>query len=235
MYSLPIIVSSLAALATALPTTQVKRTVSDTYVDYHGDGSATAGWPSSDVWGSYDELWNANLPLMQQSCGWNSWGVDNSPDEINAINAAIGQVSGSTGVDSRFILAIVMQESKGCVRVPTTDNGVVNPGLMQSHNGSGSCAGISPCPSETIVQMITDGTAGTADGDGLQGLLSRTQSELGDTGSRSYYAAARLYNSGSVDYTNLNNPFTSTACYAEDVANRFTGWTLATSTCTASA
>ncbi|KAI9896753.1 hypothetical protein N3K66_008925 [Trichothecium roseum] len=233
------IVLSLATLGAALPikgsnnngTVPHTFAVADQYTAYQGDGSTDAGWPSDMNWGSYDELWAANSALMTQSCGWNGWGADNSADEINGINSAIQQVSGETGVDSRFILAIVMQESKGCVRAPTTDNGVVNPGLMQSHNGSGTCAGVNPCPQDQIVQMIRDGTAGTANGDGLQQTHARASSELGDAGSRSYYAAARLYNSGSVDYTNLNNGFTSTACYAMDVANRLTGWTLAASGC----
>ena len=126
---------SLAALGAALPITSTSRNapraVADQYNSYQGDGSTGAGWPSDANWGSYDELWNANAPLMAQSCGWNNWGVDNSQDEINGINSAIQQVSGETGVDTRFILAIVMQESKGCVRAPTTDNGVVNPGTTE--------------------------------------------------------------------------------------------------------
>lgn len=225
---------ALAATASALPAARRNVTiaaVADQYTYYQGDGSVGAGWPSQDAWGSYDELWNANLPLMQQSCGWNSWGVDNSPDEIAGINAAIGQISGQTGVDNRFILAIIMQESKGCVRAPTTNNGVVNPGLMQSHNGVGSCSGISPCPNETIVQMVSDGTAGTPNGDGLQQTFGTASAALGDSGSRAFYAAARLYNSGSADYSNLNNGLGSTACYAADVANRLTGWTLAPTGC----
>lgn len=223
--------ATLAGLVAAAPTRIQQRTVADVYNNYRGDGTTAAGWPDSSAWGSFDELWNANLPLMKQSCGWNGWGADNSDQEISDIQSAINQVSANTGVDNRFILAIVMQESKGCVRVPTTNNGVVNPGLMQSHNGSGSCVGVNPCPANQILQMITDGTAGTSAGDGLQQTLATTSSNYGGVGSAAYYAAARLYNSGSVDYTNLGNGFTSVACYADDVANRLTGWTLATTQC----
>jgi hypothetical protein len=227
----------LAATAVALPAPlaasgSAKRAVADSYRMFFGDGSAGAGWPDLSVWPSYNELWGANYPVMQKSCGWNGWGADNSEQEIADINNAIQQVSGSTGVDSRFILAIVMQESKGCVRAPTTNNGVINPGLMQSHNGAGSCAGVNPCPASKIYEMISDGTAGTPAGDGLQQTLATARAGLGDNGSRAYFAAARLYNSGSVDWSNLNNGFTSTACYAADVANRITGWTLAPSGCT---
>lgn len=227
---------SLAAAAAALPLTRetfVEKRIADAYTFYTGDGSVGAGWPDISGWGSYDELWAANSAIMPSTCGWNNWGADNSAQEIADINTAIQQVSGTTGVDNRFILAIIMQESKGCVRAPTTNNGVVNPGLMQSHNGAGTCAGVNPCPYESILQMVTDGTAGTASGDGLQQTFAKASAAIGDTGSRAYYAAARLYNSGSADYTNLNNGLGSTACYAVDVANRLTGWTLAATGCAA--
>lgn len=222
---------ALAGFSAAAPTQTLEERAADRYVFYTGNGGA--GWPALSAWGSFDQLWNANVPLMRKSCGWNGWGADNSDNEINAIKNAINSVSGSTGVDKRFILAIIMQESKGCVRAPVTNNGVRNPGLMQSHNGSGSCAGVNPCPSGTITQMVKDGTAGTSSGDGLKQTLAKTRAKVGKDGSRPYYAAARMYNSGSVDYNNLNNGLGSTACYATDVANRLTGWTLAASQCRA--
>jgi hypothetical protein len=204
--------------------------LADSYTMYRGDGSTGQGWPADWQWYSYEALWGANEPLMRQSCGWNGWGADNSWQEIQDINAAVNQVAGETGVDRRFILAIIMQESKGCVRAPTTNNGVVNPGLMQSHNGSGSCWGVNPCPAWQIVQMVRDGTAGTSNGDGLRQVLAQTSGAVGG-GSRAIYAAARKYNSGSVNYADLGVSFGSTACYASDVANRLMGWTLAASQC----
>jgi hypothetical protein len=240
--SIALISLGLATIAGALPlgspvtvsntnsTSDAVTTMADQYFYYRGNGSPEAGWPSPDRWYSYDALWSANYPLMRQSCGWNGWGADNSEEEISNINSAIRQVSGETGIDARFILAVVMQESKGCVRAPTTNNGVVNPGLMQSHNGSGSCAGVNPCPSWTIVQMIRDGTAGTNFGEGLRQIYGTTSGALG-AGSRATYAAARKYNSGSVDYNDLGIGFGSTNCYASDIANRLTGWTLAASQC----
>jgi hypothetical protein len=229
----------MAASAVAMPAPlealyRFTKRFGDSYSPFSGDGSAAAGWPTMESWGSWDELWAANSALMPSTCGWNQMGEENTPEEIENIRAAILQVSGETGVDARFILNVVMQESKGCPRAGTTNNGVRNPGLMQSHNGIGDCIGVSPCPNDMIIQMIRDGTAGTADGDGLQQLLPRAQQELGDTSARSYYAAARYYNSGSLDPSNLNNPFTSTLCYCQDVANRFLGWTLAPTQCTSS-
>jgi hypothetical protein len=53
---------------------------------------------------------------MKISCA--NWGVPyDSDQEIDDIKKAISQVSGFTKIDARFILAIVMQESTGCVRV----------------------------------------------------------------------------------------------------------------------
>ncbi|KAI1422398.1 putative muramidase [Xylaria sp. FL1777] len=229
--NLAVAMGVLAGLVAAAPTPIQQRAVADVYHNYRGDGTVAAGWPDISAWGSFDQLWSANLPSIQQSCGWNGWGADNSATEISYILAAIKQVAAAQGVDNRFVLAIMMQESKGCVRVPTTSNGVVNPGLMQSHNGSGTCAGVNPCPQAKILQMITDGVAGTSSGDGLKQTLSKTSAHYGNTGSVAYYAAARLYNSGSVDYSNLGNGFSSIACYSDDVANRLTGWTLSNSQC----
>jgi hypothetical protein len=229
MYANIAALACLAATATALPATTIPRGA-DSYKAYTGDGSVSAGWPSEDSWSSWDDLWAANSALMKQTCTWNGWGADNTADETKAVGAAIQQVASETGIDKRFILAIVMQESKGCVRAPTTNNGVVNPGLMQSHNGAGSCTGTSPCPSSSIKQMITDGAAGTSSGDGLKQLLSKARGTTGND-SRAYYAAARLYNSGSANFANLGLGLGSTPCYASDVANRLTGWTLAASGC----
>ncbi|KAI1333123.1 putative muramidase [Xylariaceae sp. FL0255] len=227
-------VAALAGLVAAAPTAApVKRTDADSYTYYSGDGSDAAGWPDMSDWASFDELWSTNVVLMQEGCGNNGWGANDSDDEVAGIQSAIQSVAASTGVDERFILAIVMQESVGCVRVPTTDNGVVNPGLMQSHDGSGTCAGVDPCPDSEITQMIEDGTAGTSSGNGLQQTLATGTSDVGSTNAQAYYIAARLYNSGSVDTSNLDDGLGSTPCYASDVANRLTGWALAPSTCTA--
>jgi hypothetical protein len=77
------------------------------------------------------------------------------------------------------------------IQVETSNFGVRNPGLMQSHNGDGTCHSDitgqvqNPCPTGVvsftftvlikkgltsplqITQMIREGTAGTNDGDGL--------------------------------------------------------------------
>jgi hypothetical protein len=121
---------------------------------------------------------------MRVSCS--QWGVpDNTPAELASLKAAIIAMASESSLDPRFIFAIIMQESTGCVRVITTHRSHFNPGLMQSHNGTGSCntnnaplggnttAGVvqSPCPENKIRQMVRDGTMGTAWGDGLVQLM----------------------------------------------------------------
>lgn len=185
----------------------------------------------------FDSLWETNMQYISISCS-NSFQVPDNTDEESAnLKSAIQSQAQSTGVDERFILAVVMQESKGCVRAPTTNNGVINPGLMQDHDGSGSCnkasvggAVSTPCPADEITQMIKDGTSGTSQGDGLQQCIS--QAACSDVSK--YYKAARIYNSGSVDASGDLGAGIATHCYASDIANRLTGWVTATTKCTLS-
>ena len=116
-------------------------------------------------------------------------------------------------------LKLIIQ-SGGCVWVPTTDNGVTNPGLMQSHAG----ASFNPKDErDSIFRMVKDGTLGTAYGDGLTQMIN----QAGEI-----YTAARMYNSGSVALNgDLSNGNGATPCYVSDIANRLTGWVDADSKC----
>lgn len=113
-----------------------------------------------------------------------------------------------------------MQESKGCVRAPTTRWSHDNPGLMQSDQGKGTCNPdgnpINPCPISSIRQMIHDGT----NGDGLHTTLRTCLANTGATNDSKWYKAARLYNAGRI--TNNNLGIGPTPCYASDIANRLT-------------
>ena len=168
---------------------------------------------------------------MLSSCGQFSQ-ADDSATEVTAIQSAIEAVAQQTLVDHRFILAVVMQESGGCVRAPTTNYGVRNPGLMQDHNGAGTCndAGVvqNPCPNSEITEMITEGTGGTPDGDGLAQCIN--ESGAGDVSA--FYKAARIYNSGSIDSSGDLGKGIATHCYSSDIANRLTGWVTAPHGCT---
>ncbi|EXJ67761.1 uncharacterized protein A1O5_09107 [Cladophialophora psammophila CBS 110553] len=207
---------------------------SDIYRTYSGDGSASAGWPEMAQWVSFEDMFNANKNFMRVSCvnlGSDN-GPDNSDEEIDQIWDAVQSASSQTNVDHRFILAILLQESNGCVRVRTTDNGVPNPGLMQAHNGGFSCntnGNIqTPCPASEITGMVLDGTAGTLTGDGLAGILNQGAGK----DAKAYYRTARQYNTGSIaESGNLDEGGYSTSCYASDIANRLTGWVWAVSNC----
>ncbi|KAI9741568.1 MAG: hypothetical protein M1818_004374 [Claussenomyces sp. TS43310] len=190
----------------------------DSYTYYSG---GKENFPDNTKWVNFEDMFTANEVYMRESCANNGWGANDSDDEIADIMSGIEAVAAASLVDHRFILAVIMQESVGCVRVPTTDNGVSNPGLMQSHDGSTYDPNN---PASSIQQMISDGTQGTTAGDGLvQGLNS-----YGDV-----YEAARVYNSGSISSDgNLSNGNGATPCYVSDIANRLTGWVQAASGCT---
>jgi hypothetical protein len=154
---------------------------------------------------------------------------NDSETELAYLSSSIQSVAKSSGVDARFILAVVLQESNGCVRVGTTNNGVTNPGLMQSHAGTGSCGSQkqSACPESEILQMIKDGTEGTSSGHGLQQCLAAN----GGSGVTAYYRAARCYNSGSIASSGNLGQGGSTHCYVSDIANRLLGWSSGPSKC----
>jgi len=193
---------------------------SDVYNCYFG---SFEGFPASDKWIEFDDMWNQGLDVMFNSCENNpSTAPGDTGEQAGQIWNAIQQVSQASLVDHRFILAVIMQESKGCVNIITTGNpdGIDNPGIMQSAGGVsfvGNGASLD-AQQASINQMVIDGTQGTAFGDGLVQCIN----QYGDI-----YSAARCYNSGSVDESNLNFDDAGTSSYVMDIANRMTGWLLA--------
>lgn len=94
------------------------------YVNYSGPAS---NYPKPSQWAPFTTLVTQNKRLMKF----------HDTDEINnLVLKAIEQVSHESGIDDRAILCTVMQESNGDPKIATTNNGVRNPGLMQSHNGA---------------------------------------------------------------------------------------------------
>jgi 2,3-bisphosphoglycerate-independent phosphoglycerate mutase len=89
---------------------------------------------------------------------------NDSGSEMGNIYNAIQQVAAEASLDHRFILAIIMQESGGCVRVQTTNYGFNNPGLMQSFEGTSSCDNdgelTNPCP-QSEVRTLSSGPMNT--------------------------------------------------------------------------
>ena len=169
------------------------------YVAYSGPASH---FPNPSSWASFQTLWSQNSTLLA---------LNDSPSEVSSIKSAIEKVAPESGIDARVILCIIMQESGGNVRVGTTNNGVGNPGIMQSHAG----VAFNPNdPNGSILQMVRDGTEGTSSGDGLKQLYARYHN---------YYEAFRGYNSGSVNQNDLNDPVGATGTYVQSVANRLMG------------
>ncbi|KAK6436164.1 hypothetical protein LTR95_007643 [Oleoguttula sp. CCFEE 5521] len=225
--------SSVAATTTAA---SAPSSSGSSYIKtYKGDGSASAGWPDQSSWLSFENLWSINGPIMAASCE-NAFAVpNNSADELSELKSALTSIASSAGVPVEFVFAIMMQESNGCVRAPTTSYSVSNPGLFQSHSGAGSCnnaadGGIqTPCPSSEITQMVSDGVTGTSSGDGLQQLAAKVAGK----GAQTFYEAARMYNSGSIDPSGNLGLGVATHCYCSDVANRLTGWSQGPTGCDA--
>jgi hypothetical protein len=61
------------------------------------------------------------------------------------------------------------------VNVGTTNNGVSNPGIMQTHSGSsfiGNSASVDD-QQASITAMVVDGMQGTSSGDGLVQLINK--------------------------------------------------------------
>lgn len=172
------------------------------YVSYSGPASH---FPSPHDWARYEVLWSSNKRLLA---------LHDTPSEIRQIKSSIESVARSAGVDVRVILCVIVQESGGNVRVPTTTSpgGIRNPGLMQSHNG----AAFDPAhPGASILQMVRDGVEGTRDGDGLKACYKKH--------GENWYKAFRAYNSGSVNDKDLSDGLGATGKYVSDVANRLMG------------
>lgn len=180
-----------------------------------------------DSWATFEDIWSNNLHQLETSCQQFKQ-PDNSDAEISLLKTAIEAEAVLTGVDKRFITAIMMQESKGCVRVAPTELGVHNPGIFQDHDGTGSCNDgnghvQNPCPDSAITQMVHDGVGGTVSGWGLKQTIANSGATLGSAAS--YYRGARVYNSGSVAASGRLEDGIATHCYSSDVANRVLGWT----------
>jgi glucan 1,3-beta-glucosidase len=114
-------------------------------------------------------------------------------------------------------LILTLLQSTDNVRVPCTNNGVENCGLMQSFN---SHTRFNPADVQgSITQMVRDGTQGTPAGPGLVQIFNDPRS------GGNPYNVFRIYNSGNIAANeDLSNANGATASYVSDVANRLLGW-----------
>lgn len=208
------------------------------YSFFQGDGSRAGGWPTHDQWISFNALWESVLPYIGKECV-GSGATPNTDEENQQVRDAILTVSAQAQIDPRFVLAVAMQESTGCVRVQSTANAVTNPGIMQTYMGKGTCNSgetvLSPCPESQIQLMIQEGVSGGEVN--LVAGLNRANS-IANLGAaemaQAYYRSARMYNSGPNSFPlgpDLGQEG-ATECYVCDIANRLMGWTTDTRTCT---
>ncbi|PNP55749.1 hypothetical protein THARTR1_03969 [Trichoderma harzianum] len=207
---------------------------------YYGDGSTNDGWPSISQWVSFNYIWQVNYNSIQNSCS--QYGVPNlSNDEMNDLENAINDIANQFNIDHRFILAEILTESSGCVRVPTTGGpatGIWNPGLLQDFDGyytcncntyngvyneyGETCGVVDPCPADTITNMIREGAVGTDNGVGLSFLINAAEAQ-GAHDAQVFYVASEWYNQG--EYSPNVGGSLNANCYAQKVAQWLTGCT----------
>ncbi|VUC21222.1 unnamed protein product [Clonostachys rosea] len=220
--------SSMLSLANASPSRTPLETRAVAYKNYKGDGTVGDGWPDLSDWADFETLWSTNIATSAGAC--KSLSLEpNSDSENTVLKAAIKQAGTDSGLDPRFILAAVFQESTGCVRVKTSyssNENIRNPGLLQCDDGEHTCndekKGISqlvPCPDAQIKGMITDGV-GLTTGWGLKQVVKQS----GASDVSKYYKGALLYNSGVMPEDGNLGKGRSNACYSSDIANRVMGW-----------
>ncbi|KAG0652805.1 hypothetical protein D0Z07_0645 [Hyphodiscus hymeniophilus] len=180
---------------------------------YYCFNGPAANFPPFANWMNFYDMFDLN-----QATSLNS--EESGPLQGDLYNSIV-QVSADSGVDARYILAIIMQESTGNLYVGCTNNGVENCGIMQAYAGSVS---FNPNNAQaSITQMVVDGTQGTSQGPGLVQWFNDVDGVSGKTGGNPY-SVARGYNSGTIDFSNLSDAEGATASYVSDIANRLQGW-----------
>ncbi|PGH18437.1 hypothetical protein AJ79_00506 [Helicocarpus griseus UAMH5409] len=163
-------------------------------------------FPAPNEWVSFSEILGKYRGTM---LGFNS------ADEVKFIEQFVHEAAGSSGLDPRIILAVIIQESHGNLRVAA--GGGRTPGIMQAL-GSPHCQGTAKggCGKNTIKDMIFAGVLGTGQTTGLK--------KCHESNGRSYGAMLRCYNSGHVFNPNdLIQAGPGTPSYVSDIANRLRG------------
>ncbi|KKK12676.1 putative exo-beta-1,3-glucanase [Aspergillus rambellii] len=175
---------------------------------YYCFGGPAANFPPLANWMGFTAMFDLNQETSMAQ-------VESGPIQGDIWNAIV-EVSAAAKVDARLVLAVVMQESSGNVYVGCTNNGVQNCGLMQAYIGSVSFDANDPQGS--ITQMIIDGTQGTSQGGGLVQWFNNDN--VGADTAGNPYNVLRGYNSGSINFNDLDDPQDATGSYVSDIANR---------------
>ncbi|KAF2656297.1 hypothetical protein K491DRAFT_597275 [Lophiostoma macrostomum CBS 122681] len=171
---------------------------------YSGPAS---NFPAYSSWLDFTTLFNLNKNNMLST--------GDTGEDVGRIWNAINSAAASIGVEERVILSIILQESNGDVGVPctTAPDGSGSCGLMQA-DGSPGFQGQHGLSQDDINNMVNAGT---------QHYKSNLEQQGNGDDAQTIYEALRLYNSGSVDTSNLSNGLGATDSYVSDIANRLTG------------
>ncbi|KAF2876133.1 hypothetical protein BDV95DRAFT_535586 [Massariosphaeria phaeospora] len=207
MYSLPaLVLAALAGLTASAPTPSSNIAHIGQTCGQFFSGPAS-NFPPQSSWESFDTIFNANKNNM--------FSTGDTGEDIGRMYNAINSAAASIGVEQRVILAIILQESSGNVGVgcTTAPDGSQSCGLMQA-DGSPGFPGQHGLSQDQINGMVNSGT---------QHFKGNLQQEGNADDARTIYSALRLYNSGSIDDSNLSNGLGATDSYVSDIANRLTG------------
>ncbi|MCJ1246775.1 hypothetical protein MMC30_003984 [Trapelia coarctata] len=171
----------------------------------HYSGPASA-FPGQNTWKDFDTIFNLNKHEMLQT--------GDSGEDVGRIYNAVKEAA-KIGVEERVIFCIIMQESTGNVGVGTPNDQDGNPtgGLMQAEE-SPAFPGKHNLGQAQITSMVVAGTKHYKAN--LQQLDNKDTAET-------IYKALRLYNSGSINESNLSDGKGATDSYVSDIANRLQG------------
>lgn len=196
----------------------------NSYICYSGPA---ANFPSINTWVNFNTMWStASVYALKP--------VNDTDSERSYIHSAILSVSKQAKVDARIILATILLESTGNVRVPCTKSfgGVYNCGIMQSYDATNKT--YDPKHSQqSILGMVVDGVQGTAAGPGQVQYFNDANDTAKETGGNAY-KVFRSYNSGSVNKYNLSDGLGASDSYVSNMANYLQGWNGTSLFCSAS-
>ncbi|KAK4547014.1 hypothetical protein LTR36_001234 [Oleoguttula mirabilis] len=139
------------------------------YQCFNGDSTVSV---SASSWLCFNDLWRINEATILSKNGGDTY-------IKHYIKEAILHVASESALDSRLILAFMMQESSGRASIPckSQSRGGSKCGLMQAMDGSTFDA---TNPAASILQMLRDGM----DGDGLDQALDGDERYLSDVANR---------------------------------------------------
>lgn len=185
-----------------------------------------SSFPGKETWKDFITLFNINKPEMLQT--------GDSGEDVGRIFNAINEAA-KIGVEERVILAIIMQESTGNVGVQSTNDqgGESDAGLMQcrgspgfpgQHDLSQVGAHMELSLTISVVNPVKDQITSMVMAGTRHFKANLEQNNNSDT-AEAIYEACRLYNSGSLNKSDLSDGLGATASYVSDICNRLQGHT----------